>query len=191
MSLPLCLQALCMPGVHVMVLSTPVHHVKVWCCPLTRISPHGWQGDNNKQKGGVNLPFEIPQGKDSQKSPAKVKADFQQNLDKSKERREAKTEQSKKDREQRQKQRERDKDGDTCYSSAPGFLEAFTKRSALLLCYMAVNASVQVTSDAVRASAHTSPVLLPQLLNQTSNACHTHLLVNRHLHCIDIAVSVA
>ena len=78
----------------------------------------------------MNLPFEIPQGNDSQKSPAKVKADFQQNLDKSKERREAKFEQSKKEREQRQKQKGRDKDGDTCYSSAPGFLKAFIHRNA-------------------------------------------------------------
>ncbi|KAL0054146.1 hypothetical protein WJX82_004483 [Trebouxia sp. C0006] len=64
----------------------------------------------NKQAGGLTLPFELPYQNDRPKSPEKLKADFQESLDKTKQDREAKTEQSKKERQQRQKQKERDKD---------------------------------------------------------------------------------
>lgn len=64
----------------------------------------------NKQAGGLTLPFELPNQKDRSKSPEKLKAEFQESLDKTKQDRDAKTEQSKKERQQRQKQKERDKD---------------------------------------------------------------------------------
>ena len=72
------------------------------------------QDQGNKQAGGLTLPFELPYQNDRPKSPEKVKAERQENFDKFKQDREAKTEQSKKERQQRQKQKERDKDGSTC-----------------------------------------------------------------------------
>jgi len=77
------------------------------------------QDQGNKQAGGLTLPFELPYQNDRPKSPEKLKADFQESLDKTKQDREAKTEQSKKERQQRQKQKERDKDGAICYSLLP------------------------------------------------------------------------
>ena len=77
------------------------------------------QDQGNKQAGGLTLPFELPYQNDRPKSPEKLKADFQESLDKTKQDREAKTEQSKKERQQRQKQKERDKDGSICYSLLP------------------------------------------------------------------------
>ena len=77
---------------------------------------HDVQDQGSKQTGGLTLPFDLPYQNDRPKSPENLKAELQESLDKTKQDREAKTEQSKKERQQRQKQKERDKDGSICYS---------------------------------------------------------------------------
>lgn len=77
------------------------------------------QDQGNKQIGGLTLPFDLPHQNDRPKSPEKRKTELQESLDRTKQDREAKTEQSKKERQQRQKQKERDKDGTICYSLLP------------------------------------------------------------------------
>lgn len=70
------------------------------------------QGQANKQKDNVGLPFDPPKPKpDKQQQQDKVKTERQINFDRTKQLKTAKNEQNKKEKEQRQKQKERDKDG--------------------------------------------------------------------------------